>query len=61
MNNFEVSSTACRSDGEASDRLFVGEVTQHNAERPWLVIRGVASPAVVTSSEQVAKVSPERI
>ncbi len=60
MNTFEVASTARRSDEEVPGRLFVGEMTPHNAERPWLVIRGVASSAVLVTVEQVATLPGEQ-
>ena len=53
MDGFQVASTARRPGEEASDQLFVGEVTPHNAERPWLAIRGVASAVVVVAEPAV--------
>lgn len=53
VNNFQVASTARRPGEDAPDRLFVGEMTPHNIERPWLMIRGVASATVVATAEQV--------
>lgn len=41
-NGFLVASTARRPSEEMPDMLFVGEMTPHNAERPWLAIRGTA-------------------
>ena len=42
MVSFRIASTARQPGEEAPDRLFVGETEPHNAERPWLAIRGVA-------------------
>ncbi len=57
-NDFQVASTARRPGEEPSDQLFVGEMTPHNAERPWLAIRGVTSAVVVV--DQVVVLSVER-
>ena len=54
MNNFLVASTARRPGEDTSDQLFVGELMPHNAERPWLVIRGAASAAVPVTPEPAA-------
>ena len=59
-DGFRVASTARRSGDETSDQLFVGEVTPHNAERPWLAIRGVAAAAVVVVAESVAVLAGKR-
>ena len=61
MNNgFQVASTARRPGEETPDQLFVGEMTPHNAERPWLAIRGVASGVVVATADPVVILSVER-
>ena len=60
MNVFQVASTARRRDGEAGNQLFVGEVEPHNAERPWLVIRGAGAASEVVAVEPSAPISTER-
>lgn len=60
MNVFQVASTARRTDEETADRLFVGEIEPHNAERPWLVIRGTAAAGVVVTAEPRLTISIER-
>lgn len=57
-NGFLVASTARRPGDETPDLLFVGEVTPHNAERPWLAIRGNA--ASIEAAEAVAVLLVER-
>ncbi len=51
MNVFQVASTARRPGEETAERLFVGEIEPHNAERPWLVIRGTGAASVVVTAE----------
>ncbi len=60
MNVFQVASSACRLGDEAADQLFVGEIEPHDAERPWLVIRGTAAAGVVVTAEQRLTTSAER-
>lgn len=57
-NGFLVASTARRPGEETADLLFVGEVTPHNTERPWLAIRGTAPS--VASVEPVSVLLVER-
>ncbi len=52
-DGFQVASTARRPGEETPDLLFVGEVTPHNAERPWLAIRGVGPVVVAVASDPV--------
>ena len=42
MTIFQIASTARQPGEETPDQLFVGEMEPHNAERPWLAIRGLA-------------------
>lgn len=60
MNVFQVASTARRLDEEAADQLFVGEAEPHNAERPWLVIRGTGAAAVAVTAEPRLTILVER-
>ncbi len=60
MNVFQVASTARRLGEETADRLFVGEIEPHNAERPWLVIRATGAASVVVTGEQRLTISIER-
>ncbi|MGI4977645.1 MAG: hypothetical protein ACRYG6_11950 [Janthinobacterium lividum] len=57
-NGFLVASTARRPGEEMPDLLFVGEMTPHNAERPWLAIRGTAPS--IEAAEPMAVLLVER-
>ena len=58
MNNiFQVGPTARRPDEAPSDQLFVGELAPHNAERPWLSIRGVGAATGAGAPRGVAIVA----
>ena len=59
-DGFQVGSTARRPGEETPDQLFVGEMTPHNSERPWLAIRGVAPASVVVTAESVVVLARER-
>jgi hypothetical protein len=60
MNDFQVASTARQAGEDASRDLFVGEMEPHNAERPWLAIRGTTPADAAVTSEPRITISFER-
>ena len=60
MNVFQRASTARWLGEETADRLFVGRIEPHGAERPWLPIHGTGAASVVVTAEPRLTISVER-